>query len=65
MKMQTYILKNLPLNEDEKKFVPAIVAEIAQEIESGELDDTGMGQIYESTLADVFDEKLQKRMFPN
>lgn len=60
-KMTKFILKNFNLNEDDLKHVPAIVAEIQQEIEDGNYDDAMnnvCGAISEYTLYDVFDEKL-------
>ena len=58
-KMTKFILNNFNLNEDDLKYVPAIVAEIKQELVAGHYKNVfGEDVISEYQLYDIFDEKL-------
>ena len=61
-KIEKYLRKNFTLTEQENQVIPSVVAEIEQELDDGEYDDNGMGQISESTLCDVFNEKMSKAL---
>lgn len=59
-KLEKFVYNNFNLTESDKILVPAILAEIQQEIDDNHYDDNGLGQMSEYTLYDVFDEKLAK-----
>jgi hypothetical protein len=61
-KIEKFIRKNFNLDAADLVHVPAIVTEILQEIDAGEYDDDGMGNMSEYTLYDVFDDKLAQRL---
>lgn len=59
-KLEKFVYKNFNLTEEDKIHVPVILAEIQAEIDNGEYDDDGCGNMSEYTLYDVFDEKLYR-----
>ncbi len=61
-KIEKFIHKNFNLGLEDLVHVPAIVAEILQEIDDGCYDDDGMGNMSEYTLYEVFDEKLAQKL---